>query len=43
MESKNLNKNTDFPEINLDKEDKIRIIKGLILFLLYSSVCKLKF
>jgi hypothetical protein len=31
----------DFPNINLNKEDKIRILKGLILILLFSSVCKL--
>lgn len=41
MESQNLKTVEEFPEINLDFEDKIRIIKGLILVLLFSTVCKI--
>lgn len=41
MESQKLKIIEDFPEVNLNKEDKIRIIKGLILILFFSSVCKL--
>lgn len=41
MESQKLKIVEDFPEINLDLEDKIRIIKGLILILLFSSICKI--
>ena len=40
MESHKIKNFEDFPEVNLDREDKIRIIKGLILLLLFSSVRK---
>jgi len=40
MESQKLKIIEDFPETNLNKEDKIRIIKELILILVFSSVCK---
>jgi len=39
MESQKVPKFEEFPEINLDFEDKLRIVKGLILILLFSSVC----
>jgi len=41
MDSKKLNTVEDYPEINLDLEDKIRIIKGLFLIIIFSSVCNI--
>lgn len=31
----------ELPQVNLDEEDKLRIVKGLILIFLFSSVGKL--
>lgn len=39
MESQKIKNFEDFPEVNLDRDDKIRIAKGLMLVLLFSSVC----
>jgi len=43
MESRRARIEQDFPEINLDREDKIRIMKGLILILIFSSISKIFF